>query len=103
MRTVINEGINNQAILVPQQGVSRDPKGNPYALIVDDDNKAAYRPLTLDKAIGDKWLVTTGLSANDKVIVEGLIMLRPGTPINASVFQPTTTPNGAAQAPATAK
>lgn len=103
VQAVINEGINNQAILVPQQGVARDPKGNPYALIIDGDNKAAYRPLTLEKAIGDKWLVTTGLNAGDKVIVEGLMMLRPGTQVNATVFQPTTTQSGAAQAPATAE
>ncbi len=103
VQTVINEGINEQAILVPQQGVSRDPKGNPFALVVDSENKAAYRPLTLEKAIGDKWIVNTGLAAGDKVIVEGLLMLRPGTPVNATPFQPGATTSDAGQPPAAAK
>ncbi|MDH4318319.1 MAG: efflux RND transporter periplasmic adaptor subunit, partial [Desulfobulbaceae bacterium] len=57
VRATIREGSNEQAILVPQQGVSRDPKGNGYALVVDGKSKAAFRPLTLERAIGDKWLV----------------------------------------------
>lgn len=88
VQTVLNEGVNEQAILVPQQGVARDPKGNPYALLVDAEGKAAFRPLTLDRAIGDKWLVSAGLAPGDKVIVEGLTMLRPGTPVQASPFDP---------------
>lgn len=87
VRTVIKEGLDEQAILVPQQGVSRDPKGNPYALVVDGDGKAGFRPLTLDRAIGDKWLVSTGLAPGDQLIVEGLLMLRPGTVVKATPFQ----------------
>ena len=87
VQTVIREGINEQAILVPQQGVSRDSKGNPFALIVDAENKAAFRPLTLDRAIGDKWLVSAGLTPGDPVIVEGLMMLRPGTMVKAAPFK----------------
>jgi len=87
VQTIIREGVNNQAILIPQQGVARDPKGNPYALLVDGSSKAAFRPLTLDRAIGDKWLVSAGLAPGDKVIVEGLLMLRPGTPVKATPFQ----------------
>jgi len=99
VQTVIKEGVNEQAILIPQQGVARDPKGNPYALLVDAEGKAAFRPLVLDRAIGDKWLVSAGLAPGDKVIVEGLTMLRPGTPVQASPFQTV----GAAAPPATAK
>ncbi len=91
VQTIIKEGVNEQAILIPQQGVSRDPKGNPYALVLDAESKAAFRPLTLDHAIGDKWLVSSGLAAGDKVIVAGLTMLRPGTPVKASPFQSKTT------------
>ena len=72
VRAVIKEGVNEQAILIPQQGVSRDPKGNPFALIVDAESKAGLRMLTLDRAIGDKWLVSSGLAPGDRVIVEGL-------------------------------
>jgi membrane fusion protein (multidrug efflux system) len=87
VQTVIKEGVNEQAILIPQQGVSRDTKGNPFALIVDAESKAAFRPLTLDRAIGDKWLVSAGLAPGDPVIVEGLMMLRPGTMVKAAPFK----------------
>ncbi|HHO47905.1 MAG TPA: efflux RND transporter periplasmic adaptor subunit [Desulfobacteraceae bacterium] len=84
IKAAIREGICEEAILIPQQGVSRDPKGNPYALIVDAENKAASRPLTLDRAIGDKWLVAEGLEPGDRLIVEGLLMLRPGMAVQAA-------------------
>ncbi|MEA1933803.1 MAG: efflux RND transporter periplasmic adaptor subunit [Thermodesulfobacteriota bacterium] len=89
VRAMIKEGINKQAILIPQQGVSRDPKGNPFALVVDAESKADFRPLILDRAIGDKWLVSSGLAPGDRVIVEGLLMLRPGTVVKATPFDPT--------------
>ena len=94
VRAKINEGIKEQAILIPQQGVSRDPRGNPFALVVDAESKAIFRPLSLDRAIGDKWLVSAGLAPGDQVIVEGLTMLRPGTPVNATPFDPTHTGQG---------
>lgn len=84
VRAVIQEGVNAQAILIPQQGVSRDPKGNPLAMLVDAESKSAPRKLTLDRALGDKWLVAAGLAPGDLLIVEGLMMLRPGTPVKAS-------------------
>lgn len=87
VRTVIQEGVKDQAILISQQGVSRDPKGNPFALIVDAESKSGLRPLTLDRAIGNKWLVSDGLAPGDQVIVEGLQMLRPGTAVKAVPFQ----------------
>jgi membrane fusion protein (multidrug efflux system) len=87
VQAVIKEGINEQAILIPQQGVSRDSKGNPFALIVDAESKAAFRPLTIDRAIGDKWLVSAGLVPGDPVIVEGLMMLRPGATVKATPFK----------------
>ncbi len=96
VQAVIREGVNEQAILIPQQGVSRDPKGNSYCLVVDGDSKAAFRPLTLDRAIGDKWLVTAGLAPGDRVIVEGLVMLRPGTPVQATPFTPSQSGHGPA-------
>lgn len=87
VRAVIKEGIHKQGILIPQQGVSRDPKGNPYALIVDTENKVGVRMLTLDRAISDKWLVSAGLAPGERVIVEGTLMLRPGTVVKASPFE----------------
>jgi len=78
VRAVVREGIHRQAILIPQQAVSRDTKGQPLALIVDKEDKVQQRMLRLDRAIGDKWLVTSGLEAGDRVIVEGLQKARPG-------------------------
>ena len=99
IRAMIREGVDEQAILIPQQGVSRDPKGNPFALVVDAQSKAGFRPLTLDRAIGDKWLVSTGLAPGDRVIVEGLLMLRPGTVVKATPFDPTQAGKGPAAGP----
>jgi len=86
IRTVIKEGVDKQAILIPQQAVSRDHKGNPMALIVDAENKTALRMLTVDRAVGNQWLVSSGLAPGDRVIVEGLKMLRPGAVVKASPF-----------------
>ncbi|MBP1711998.1 MAG: MexX family efflux pump subunit [Deltaproteobacteria bacterium] len=87
VRVVVQEGIAEQAILVPQQGVSRDPKGNPVALIVDDSGKVQQRMLTLERAIGDKWLVSSGLAPGDRLIVEGLQKVRPGDAVKAVPFE----------------
>jgi len=81
VRAVINEGVKEQAILVPQQVVSRDPKGNPLALIVTAENKVQLRRLTIDRALGDKWLVASGLAPGDRVIVEGRQRVRPGAEV----------------------
>jgi len=88
VRAVVKEGINEQAVLIPQQGVSRDHKGNPVALIVDAEGKVGLRMLTLDRAIGDNWLISSGLAPGDRVIVEGLQLLRPGTVVKAVPFDP---------------
>jgi membrane fusion protein (multidrug efflux system) len=78
VRAVVEEGIADQAILVPQQGVSRTPKGEPIALVVDDAGTVQQKTLTLDRAIGDQWRVTSGLAPGDRLIVEGMLNARPG-------------------------
>jgi len=83
VRATVIEGVNRQAILVSQQAVSRDARGTPMAMIVDADGKVAVRVLTIDRAIGNRWLVSTGLSAGDRLIVDGLLKARPGTPVRA--------------------
>jgi membrane fusion protein (multidrug efflux system) len=88
VKAIIQEGVDEQAILVPQQGVSRDHRGDPYSLIVDDENKVQLRRLVLDRAIGDDWLVVSGLVPGDRVIVEGLQRLQPGTEVKATPFNP---------------
>jgi len=86
VRAMVKEGVNNQAILVPQQGVSRDRKGNPFVLIVDAEGKAQQRMVTLDRAIGDQWLVSSGLAQGDHVIVEGMQKARPGAVVKEVPF-----------------
>ena len=88
VRAVVREGIAEKAILVPQQGVSRTPKGEPFALVVDGTGKVRQRMLTLDRAVGDQWLVASGLSVGDRVIVEGGQKVRPGTAVKAVPFNP---------------
>lgn len=91
VRAVVEEGVDEQAILVPQQGVQRDPRGNALAMVAGADGKAELRELALGRAIGNRWLVMSGLAAGDRVIVDGLLALQPGMPVN---------PVDAGQAPA---
>lgn len=88
VRAIVQEGEVEQAILVPQQAVSRDPKGNPVALIVDGSGKVAQRKIVVDRAVGDRWLVTEGLTPGDRLIVEGLQKVRPGLSVKAVPFSP---------------
>jgi membrane fusion protein (multidrug efflux system) len=82
----VQEGTAEQAILVPQEGVSRNPKGEAIALIVDETDTVQQRKLTLNRALGNQWLVSDGLSAGDRLIVEGLINARPGNPVRVVPF-----------------
>ncbi len=87
VRAVVKEGVNRRAVLIPQQAVSRDPKGNPTALIVDADGKVRQRRLAIDRAIADKWLVSSGLSPGDRVIAEGVQKVRPGAAVTVVPFE----------------
>jgi membrane fusion protein (multidrug efflux system) len=83
VRAVLDQAIDTTAILAPQQGVTHDAKGNAMAMVVGNDGKAEMRTLVADRAIGDRWLVTSGLKAGDKLIVEGLNKIGPGAPVHA--------------------
>jgi len=83
---IVEEGVNEEAFLVPQQGVARDPKGNPIGWIVGPGESVEQRALELDRAMGDKWLVTKGLAVGDRLIVEGLQKIRPGDTVKAVPF-----------------
>jgi membrane fusion protein (multidrug efflux system) len=87
VRVVVQEGIAEQALLAPQQGVARDPKGNPIVLIVDGAGKVQQRRLTLDRTIGDQWLVSSGLAPGDRVVVEGSQRVRPGDAVKVVPFE----------------
>jgi membrane fusion protein, multidrug efflux system len=85
-RAIVEEGVRENAVMVPQQAVTRDPKGNATAFVVGADDKVAERKLALDRAIGDRWLVVDGLAAGDRVIVEGMQRVRPGASVRAVPF-----------------
>lgn len=84
VRAIVSTGRRNNAILAPQQGVTRDPKGNATALIVNAENKVEARPVKVSRTIGDQWLVEEGLNSGDRVIVEGVMKVKPGMPVQAS-------------------
>jgi RND family efflux transporter MFP subunit len=99
----LEEGQRKDALLVPQLAVTHSQKGEPTALIVNDANKVELRTLVTERAIGDKWLVTSGLQAGDRVIVEGVQFAKPGATVKPEELQPgtpaTTPPQPAAPAP----
>jgi membrane fusion protein (multidrug efflux system) len=87
LQAVVEEGIAPQAVLAPQRGITRDPKGNATALVVGSDDKVEPRTVHVSRTIGDSWLVESGLAPGDRVIVEGVQKVRPGAsvkPVEAS-------------------
>jgi membrane fusion protein (multidrug efflux system) len=87
VRAIIEEGVNEQAILVPQRGVTRNPTGSAMVMIVDAEEKVAARVIKVVRTVGDKWLVSEGLQAGDRVILEGTQKARPGTPVKVVPFE----------------
>lgn len=83
VRARIDEGTQPDAILVPQQGVTRTPRGNATVLVVNDKNQVETRTIVAPQAIGDRWLVTKGLKNGERVIVSGLQKVRPGVTVVA--------------------
>jgi membrane fusion protein (multidrug efflux system) len=81
VKAVLDEGVRAEALLAPQPGITRDPRGNATALVVGQDSKVELRQVTVSRTIGDQWLVEDGLKAGDKVIVEGLQKVRPGAAV----------------------
>jgi membrane fusion protein (multidrug efflux system) len=84
VREQLQEGIRQNGILAPQQGVTHNARGDATALVVDADGKVQSRILTADRAIGNDWLVTKGLDDGDKLIVKGVQMVRPGIEVTAN-------------------
>ncbi|MEQ9997454.1 efflux RND transporter periplasmic adaptor subunit [Pectobacterium versatile] len=88
VRARLDSGVNPTALLVPQQGVTRDPRGQATAMVVGEGDKVEPRTLKTSKAVGDKWLVTEGLKAGDRVIVTGLQRIRPGAQVKTKEVAP---------------
>jgi membrane fusion protein (multidrug efflux system) len=81
VRAILEEGVNEKAILVPQRGVTRDQAGNALVMVVGSEEKVEPRIIKVLRTVGDNWLVSEGLKAGDRVILEGLQKARPGTPV----------------------
>ncbi len=80
VRAQIGNAVLDDALLVPQQGIARDPKGQAFAMLLAENDIVEHRAVEVRQAVGDKWLVKSGLEAGDRVIVEGLQKVRPGQP-----------------------
>ena len=87
VRARVDEGVMENAILAPQQGVTRDAKGNANALVVNKDNKVEQRTLETGETYGDKWLVLNGLHNGDRLIVEGSAKVTSGQTVKAVEVQ----------------
>ncbi len=84
VRASLSDGVVTQGLLVPQQGVTRNQRGEPTALVVNRQGEIEQRELKTDRAIGDQWLVSAGLQAGDRVVVEGLQSVKPGMAVTAT-------------------
>lgn len=84
VREIIEEGVRQNGLLVPQRGVTHDAKGQAVALIVGDDGKVAQRKITADQVIGNDWLVSNGLAEGDRVILDGLQKVKPGAEVTVT-------------------
>ncbi|PAW33867.1 efflux transporter periplasmic adaptor subunit [Pantoea vagans] len=88
VRASVTNGVQSDAILAPQQGITRDAKGNATALVVDNQSKVESRDVVADRVIGNKWLITSGLNRGDKLIVEGTAKVQPGMRVKAVEVTP---------------
>lgn len=102
VRAILEEGVNEHAILIPQRGVTRNPAGDAVVMVVGGEEKVEPRVIKVLRTVGENWLVSEGLKAGDRVILEGLQKARPGTPVRAVPFgskangTPASAPNAAA-------
>ncbi len=89
-------GVNKEAILAPQQGVTRNSKGDPTALVVNAENKVELRQLKAERTDGNRWVVLDGLKAGDKLITEGLQFVQPGAEVKTTEAKNVAAPQQAA-------
>ena len=82
VKATIQGAIDTKAFLLPQQAVLRDSKANPIVTLLQEDNSIKKQMITIERAIGNKWLVTKGINNNDKIIIEGLNKINEKTKVN---------------------
>ena len=82
MRATLQEGERAQGLLVPQTAVTRTPNGGATVMVVTADNKVELRNVQLSRVVGSNWVVESGLTSGERVIVAGLQKVRPGAVVN---------------------
>ncbi|MHC5654973.1 efflux RND transporter periplasmic adaptor subunit [Stappia sp.] len=88
VRVQIEQGVATEALAVPQQAVQRNAGGQAQIYVVTSDNKAELRSIEAGRVVGTRWIISKGLKAGDKVVVEGFQKLRPGAPVSATPWKP---------------
>jgi membrane fusion protein (multidrug efflux system) len=99
VRAVLQEGVKEQGLLVPQQAVSRGSTGKPTAYVVGKDNKLQLRALETERAVGDQWLVSSGLQAGEQLVVDGQQRAAPGAEVKVVAWKAKPAGAPAADAP----
>ncbi|PTD95990.1 efflux RND transporter periplasmic adaptor subunit [Pseudothauera lacus] len=84
VRARIEQGIKHDAVLVPHAALGRDPRGNATVMVVNAENVVEARVVKAERSLGDRWVVSEGLAAGERVIVEGLQFVRPGAPVSVA-------------------
>lgn len=102
VRVQIQQGLEKNAITVPQQAVQRNNAGQSQVYVVTADKKVEFRNVTLGRTVGERWQVTAGLKAGEKVIVEGFQKIAPGAPVEPTDWNPGTKPGTGQQSAAAA-
>jgi len=85
VRAKLDQGVNSDAILVPHAALGRDPRGNATVMVVNEQNTVEVRSVRAERSLGDQWVISEGLSAGERVIVEGLQRVRAGVPVTAEL------------------
>lgn len=88
VRIQIEQGVETAAIAVPQQAIQRDTGGQALLYLVDENSKIVVRPVQTGRIVGDRWVISSGLQAGERVVVEGFQKVRPGAPVAAQEWKP---------------
>jgi multidrug efflux pump subunit AcrA (membrane-fusion protein) len=96
VRARLTQAVKTDALLVPQRGVTRNQRGDAVVLVVGEGDVVVERVVTADRAIGNDWLITAGVVAGDRIILDGLQKVRPGIKVQAVAAATSTAPGSTA-------
>jgi membrane fusion protein (multidrug efflux system) len=100
VRAVVDQGTHAQAVLLPQQAVMHGQGGVAVVMVINKDDVVEPRPVKAEKAVGDQWVVTQGVAAGDRVMVQGIMKAAPGAKVKPVPYQPAAAAGAAAPAQA---